>query len=81
MTNAEQFTLELENDYEIKDYRGRYSYHGPAVTVESNELSEVLARTSVPCDWDNMGLGYVVYPSRPNSKSHANECEECGCFF
>lgn len=41
-------------------YRGRYYYEGPAVDVD--DLQDALSETKVPCQWDSMGLGYVVYP-------------------
>jgi hypothetical protein len=42
------------------DYRGRFYYHGPAVNVDS--IQDALSETKVKCQWDNMGLGFVVYP-------------------
>lgn len=41
-------------------YRGRYYWSGPA--VDCDNLQTVLSNTKVPCQWDNMGLGFVVYP-------------------
>ena len=41
-------------------YHGRFFYQGPAVEVDN--LQDALSETKVPCQWDNMGLGYVVYP-------------------
>ncbi len=41
-------------------YRGRWYYEGPAVNVDS--LQDALSNTNVPCQWDNMGKGWVVYP-------------------
>jgi hypothetical protein len=41
-------------------YRGRFFYEGPAVNVDG--LQDAHRHTDVPCQSDNMGLGYVVYP-------------------
>ena len=41
-------------------YRGRWYWQGPAVNVD--DLQEALSNTKVKCQWDSMGLGYVVYP-------------------
>lgn len=64
----EAFVRDMENaDYEVvRNYRGRNGWAGPAVfTTESDpqcSMSSVLAATIVPCQWDNMGHDYVVYP-------------------
>ena len=49
----------------IEDYRGRFFWTGPAVRV--NDLQDALSATKVKCQWDNMGLGYIVYPKTPLS--------------
>lgn len=41
-------------------YRGRNFYSGPAVNVD--DIQDALRHTGVKCQWDNMGLGFVVYP-------------------
>lgn len=41
-------------------YHGRYFWHGPAVRVRN--LQDALSGTKVPCQWDNMGLEWIVYP-------------------
>lgn len=41
-------------------YHGRFFYEGPAVDVD--DLQDALSETRVKCQWDNMGLGFVVYP-------------------
>ena len=41
-------------------YRGRFFWQGPAVDVD--DLQDALSETKVHCQWDNMGLGFVVYP-------------------
>ena len=47
-------------ELEVRDYKGRYSYDGPAVVVEN--IQDALSNTKVPCRCDNMGLQFVVYP-------------------
>jgi len=44
----------------VHHYRGRFYWEGPSVHVDS--LQEALSETKVPCQWDNLGPGYVVYP-------------------
>jgi len=41
-------------------YHGRFCWHGPAVKVDT--IQDALSNTSVRCHWDNLGLGYIVYP-------------------
>jgi hypothetical protein len=44
----------------VELYHGRYFWHGPSVDVDN--LQDALSGTKIPCQWDNMGKGYVVYP-------------------
>jgi len=44
----------------VEHYRGRSFWQGPAVRVDS--IQEALSETKVKCQWDNMGLGFIVYP-------------------
>lgn len=61
--NYNQFTKDLENaGYEVSDYNGRYFYHGPAVSCEKNEFQNIVRKTSVRLQWDQLGLGIIVYP-------------------
>lgn len=56
-----QFVADMkELDLEVEDYKGRFYYHGPAVRCDDPQ--EVIKKTSVSCQWDSMGLGYIVYP-------------------
>jgi hypothetical protein len=56
-----RFWRDMKNaDLEPYDYRGRYFWHGPAVNV--GDLQDALSHTKVPCQWDSMGMGWVVYP-------------------
>jgi hypothetical protein len=45
---------------EVIHYRGRSFYEGPAVSVD--DLQDALSNTKVKCRWDQLGLGYIVYP-------------------
>jgi hypothetical protein len=42
-------------------YQGRFFWQGPAVNVDS--LQDALSNTKVKCQYDSMGLGFVVYPT------------------
>lgn len=50
----------IEEGLEPYHYHGRFFWEGPAVTVA--DLQDALSITKVPCQWDQLGLGYVVYP-------------------
>ncbi len=41
-------------------YKGRFFWEGPAVNVD--DLQDALSQTKVKCQYDQMGLGFVVYP-------------------
>jgi hypothetical protein len=45
---------------QVRRYRGRFHWEGPAVVVD--DLQDALGVTTVHCQWDRMGLGWVVYP-------------------
>ena len=56
-----RFTEEMEAaGLEVTHYGGRSFYDGPAVRVD--DIQEAIRASSVDVQWDNMGLGYVVYP-------------------
>jgi hypothetical protein len=58
---ALQFTKDMEEaGFEVREYKGRYFYNGPAVSCSN--LQSVLSSTKVPCQWDQLGLGWIVYP-------------------
>ncbi len=52
----------------VNFYHGRYYWHGPSVVVDN--IQDALSGTKVPCQWDNMGKSWVVYPKAndPNLK-------------
>jgi len=63
LSSAEQFSHDMGvAGLEVEHYRGRWFYEGPA--VRTDDLQEVLGPTKVPCLWDNLGKGWVVYPER-----------------
>jgi hypothetical protein len=49
--------------YKPFHYNGRFYYKGPAVTVDRNDLQDVIRATEVKLQWDEMGRDdVVVYP-------------------
>jgi hypothetical protein len=57
-----RFVRDMERaSLRVQHYRGRFYWEGPAVVVDN--LQDALGTTRVPCQWDHMGLGWVVYPS------------------
>jgi len=44
----------------MRYYKGRSFWTGPAIVTD--DLQAVLSATKVKCQWDNMGLEWVVYP-------------------
>lgn len=76
MTNAQRFVEDMENaDLSIySNYMGRNFYKGPGVIVDS--IQEALAATRIPCQWDNMGKQFIVYPQYPDIDYNDVEIEE-----
>ena len=46
--------------FDVEHYEGRFFWSGPA--VRTDDLQQTLRATKVSCQWDNMGLSYIVYP-------------------
>ena len=46
---------------DVQHYRGRFFYEGPAVATDS--LETVFRATKIDCQWDQLGLGWIVYPA------------------
>jgi hypothetical protein len=44
----------------MRPYNGRFYWSGPAVSAE--DVQEVLSETKVKCQFDQLGLGVIVYP-------------------
>lgn len=56
-----QFVEDMKDaGLETELYHGRYFWHGPSVSVSN--IQDALSNTKVPCQWDNLGLGWIVYP-------------------
>jgi hypothetical protein len=46
-----------------KEYHGRNYYNGPAVRCDNlDEMVDVIRVTTGKLQWDNLGLGYIIYP-------------------
>ena len=62
----EKFRKDMEKaGYKVRDYKGRFFYDGPAVETDRGngpDLQDIMAATKVKVQWDNLGLGYIVYP-------------------
>ena len=56
-----QFIKDMQQvGLEVRHYKGRYWWQGPAVVVDY--IEDARDHTQVPCQSDNLGLGYIVYP-------------------
>jgi hypothetical protein len=56
-----QFVLDMEAaGLVVRHFEGRNFYQGPAVEVD--DIQDALSRTTVRCQWDHRGLGFIVYP-------------------
>lgn len=60
----EQFRKEVEAaGFEVRHYKGRFFYDGPAVAVDNDDQYHDLVRaTNVRLQCDNLGMGKIVYP-------------------
>ncbi len=57
----EKFRKDCEGEgLEVRHYRGRFFYEGPAVSTK--DIQDVIRATTVRVQWDQLGLGYIVYP-------------------
>jgi len=56
-----KFVADMKKEgLEVKHYKGRYFWEGPAVSC--NDLQDVMSATKVKVQWDQLGKGYIVYP-------------------
>lgn len=63
-----QFIEDMEEaGLEVRHYRGRFFWEGPAVEVDS--LQDAMQATKVRVQYDNMGLGFIVYPVASDKRS------------
>ena len=61
--HAQQFCRNMDDaGLETYHYSGRWSWEGPA--VNGSNIQDAMSATKVHCQYDSMGLGYVVYPRR-----------------
>ena len=70
----EQFRHDMKvAGFNVREYRGRNFYDGPAVQVDESDdgwrptFQEVIRATSVVLQRDNLGLDWIVYPKDPTS--------------
>lgn len=72
MDDNETFTADMDAaGLAIEHYHGRAMWHGPA--VRADDLQDALSETHVRCQWDSMGMGYIVYPL------HSDRGDYFGC--
>lgn len=70
-----QFVEDMEEaGLEVQHYRGRFYWEGPAVEVD--DLQDALGATKVRCQWDHLGLGWIVYPRAYGNVRGIEEDEE-----
>ncbi len=56
-----QFAEDCEDaGFEVRFYQGRYFWKGPAASCD--DIQDVIRATEVSVQWDQLGLGYIVYP-------------------
>ena len=56
-----QFMRDMKrHGFRLRHYLGRNLYEGPAVSCAS--ISDAMSKTQVPCQYDNLGKDYIVYP-------------------
>jgi len=65
--DCNHFCCDMEAaNLEVEHYHGRFLWEGPAVRVD--KLQDALSHTKINCQWDNMGLGFIVYPKARGKK-------------
>jgi hypothetical protein len=71
-----KFVEECETaGYEVRHYRGRSFWEGPAVRCDNqDEYHDVVRATTMRLQNDSLGYGYIVYPV--SSGKLIDECEE-----
>lgn len=63
LSPKEQFKEDCqEAGFNVREYRGRNFYQGPAVVCSRDDVQRVMKSTKVNTIYDNMGLDFVVYP-------------------
>ena len=66
-----------EADLDVRHYRGRFYWAGPAVVVD--DLQDALGATRVHCQWEQMGIGWVVYPRAYDHDVHEGLDGDANC--
>lgn len=65
-TSQKKFKEDMEEaGYTVRFYSGRSRYEGWATAVDDrSELQDVIRATGVKVQWDELGLGLIIYPMR-----------------
>jgi len=58
-------------------YQGRFYYEGPAVNVSNDEFQKAIRSTVVQVQWEDMGMGTVIYPASDASFPVDDACWDC----
>jgi len=70
--DCKRFVRDMEAaGLEVTHYHGRYFWQGPAVRVD--DLHEAMQATRVKTQWDQLGLGFIVYPRASDDGTGAGE--------
>lgn len=70
--DSRQFVDDMEEaGFDMFHYSGRFWREGPAVRAgngrdEEPSLQDVMRATDVKLAWEELGLGWVVYPAKPD---------------
>jgi hypothetical protein len=61
-----KFVFDMEKaGLTVEHYHGRFFWEGPAVRVD--DLQDAMSETRVRVQYDNMGMGWIVYPKAADS--------------
>lgn len=61
---------------EVRDYQGRWFWTGPAAVSSRDDgiyEQDIYRATSVPCQSDNLGFDYIIYPRISGKLLNADE--------
>ena len=63
-----QFVTDMERAcFAPRHYRGRHFWQGPAVFCARTQFLDVIRATNVSLLTDQIGAGFVVYPTTPDA--------------
>ena len=69
-----RFAADMERaGLEVRHYRGRFFWRGPAAVV--GDRDQATSATHVACQWDQMGLDWIVYPQAYAAATRAADRE------